>query len=149
MRAVLSSLMVLVLVACKGDANSQAGDPYMDNPPLWNDYVIGLGETINLQEGVAVEFVAVEEDTRCPIGATCAQPGNARVVLKGLTPRGSQIIRVNTNTLLPIAALFDYYGAQLRKLEPYPTLDAQGVPIPIPTHTYEATVFVTKEATPP
>jgi hypothetical protein len=149
MRAVVSALMVLLLAACKGDGSAAGGDNYIDNPPLWNDYVIGLGETINLQEGVAIEFVAVEEDTRCPIGAQCAQPGNARVLLKGITPRGSQLIRVNTNTLLPIAALFDYYGAQLRKLEPYPMLDAQGVPIPIPTHTYEATVFVTKEATPP
>ena len=149
MRAVLTSLMVLVLAACKGDAVEPRGDNYIDNPPLWNDYVLGLGETINLQEGVAIEFVAVEEDTRCPTGAACMTPGNARVLLKGLTPRGEQLIRVNTNTLLPIAALFDYYGAQLRKLEPYPTLDAQGVPVPIPPHTYEATVFVTKEATPP
>jgi hypothetical protein len=149
MRTAASLLMILVLAACGGDQGQAAGDDYIDNPPLWNDYVIGMGETINLQEGVAVEFVAVEEDTRCPTGAQCLQPGNARVLLRGLTPRGSELVRVNTNTLLPIAALFDYYGVQLRKLEPYPTLDAQGMPIPIPTHTYEATVFVTKEATPP
>jgi hypothetical protein len=73
--------MVLVLAACKGDAVEPRGDNYIDNPPLWNDYVLGLGETINLQEGVAIEFVAVEEDTRCPTGAACMTPGNARVLL--------------------------------------------------------------------
>jgi len=152
MRVIITSLLGLFLVACGGSGGNDGNGPpqdYIDYPPLWNDYVIGMGETINLAESVEIEFVSVEEDTRCPTGAQCVSEGNARVRLKCITPRGSSIVELNTSNALPTSALFDYYGTYLRRLEPYPTLDAQGVVVPIPAHDYEATVFVTKNATPP
>ena len=88
--------------------------------------MIGFGETINLAESVEVEFQAVEEDTRCPHRTHSASTeGNARVRFKTITPRGRSIVELNTSTPLPTSTLFDYYGITLRKLEPYPTLDAQ------------------------
>ena len=114
MRAIVSSLLGLMLVACGGSGGNDGNGPpqdYIDYPPLWNDYVIGMGETINLAESVEIEFLAVEEDTRCPTGAQCMSEGNARVRLKCITPRGSSIIELNTSNALPTSALFDYYGA--------------------------------------
>jgi hypothetical protein len=57
---------------------------------------------------------------------------------------------VNTNKTLPINALFDYYGVELRGLDPKPTLDARTGSSAIPLSSYEARVFVIKAfATPP
>lgn len=149
MRKLVSSLLVLILGACGGGDGEVAGDPYLDEPPLWNDYVLGFGETINLRENVGIEFVDVLEDTRCPINLTCVDQGNARVLVRGLTPRGNFLVQLNTNQTLPIAALFDYYGVQLRKLEPYPVYNPQTGTSQIPDSEYEATLFVTKQAEPP
>ena len=152
MRALACSLLGLVLIACGGGGSGDQSAPqdYVDNPPLWNDYTLGLGETINLQENVAIEFVAVDSDTRCPIGAQCAQQGNVRVRMRGITPRGASIVTLDTDqSLNTTSGLFDYYGLTMRRVEPYPTVDAQGMPVPIPPAQYEVTVFVTKNGTPP
>ena len=94
MRRIVTSLLVLGMAAC-GGADGDApprGDPYIDLPPLWNDYVLGFGETINLRESVGIEFVDVLEDSRCPTNLTCIDACNARVLIKGLTPRGTFLV---------------------------------------------------------
>jgi hypothetical protein len=150
MRAFVSLLLALAMAACGGgEEGSTSGDPFLDLPPLWNDYVLGYGETILLRESVGVEFVEVQEDSRCPINLACASEGNARILVRGLTPRGTFLVTINTNPAFPQGALFDYYAVQLRKLEPYPVYDAQTGSSQIPNSEYEATVFVTKAAEPP
>ena len=148
MRVVLSTLLALAITACGGGGDNP-GDDYIDAPPLWNDYTLGFGETINLRESVGINFVDVLEDSRCPINLACVDQGNAVVLVKALTPRGEFMVRLNTNTSLPFAALFDYYGIQLRKLEPSPVYNAQTGSAQIPDSEYEATFFVTKAAEPP
>jgi hypothetical protein len=149
MRAPLP-LLCLTLVACggSGDENNQAQN-FIDYPPLWNEYVIGYGETLNLAEGVSLEFTSVAEDSRCPLDVQCVSAGNARVVLKTITPRGESSVSLNTDPALPDSALFDYYGVELRKLEPFPGAGAQNGSVPVPLNLYEATVFVVRAATPP
>jgi len=151
MRIIVPALLLLVLTACGGGGgdSSSSAQNYIDYPPLWNDYVVGFGETINLAEGVEIEFLSVEEDSRCPTGAQCVSEGNARIRVRTITPRGSQIVELNTNPALPSSALFDYYGVSLRKLEPFPTLGPQSTPVVIPNQAYEATLFVIKAANPP
>ncbi|HEV7606107.1 MAG TPA: hypothetical protein VGO61_02140 [Steroidobacteraceae bacterium] len=142
------SLLVLTLAAC-GGGDQPAPQNFMDDPPLWNEYVVGYKETINLAESVSIEFTALEEDSRCPVDAQCVSEGNARVLLTYFTPRGTGTVRVNTNVNLPDSALFDYYGVELRKLEPHPTAAVLNGTAPVPLSAYEATVFVVKAATPP
>ena len=160
MRDLVQLMLVISLSACGGGGGNDGGGSaysggasppadYIDDPPLWIDYVLGMGETINLAESVAVNFVSVDEDTRCPTGAPCLVAGNARITVKALTPRGSFLMTLNTNPDLPSSALFDYYGVTLRKLEPNPALDAQGQVEPIPSNEFTATLFVVKEAQPP
>jgi len=150
--AISSTVLVLLLAACGGGESSGDGSSaqnYLDDPPLWNDYTLGLGETINLQENVSIEFVSVLQDSRCPIGAQCPGGGNVRVRMRGITPRGASFVDLDTDQTLQTSGLFDYYGLTMRRVEPYPALDAQGVPVAIPPAQYEVTVFVTKNGTPP
>jgi hypothetical protein len=150
MRATALLMLALTIAACGGagdDVNNQQN--YIDDPPLWNDYVVGYGETINLAESVGVEFLEVVEDSRCPTGLQCVSAGNARIRVRTLTPRGTQIVELNTDPSLQTSALFDYYGVSLRKLEPYPAIDPQTGSSTIPLHNYEATLFVVKAANPP
>jgi len=149
MRAAITFLL-LTLVACGGSGSGdKGGDNYIDDPPLWNEYVIGYAETINLAEGVSIEFTAVEQDTRCPTNVQCVDAGNAQILLTTFSPRGQWSVRVNTNTT-PINALFDFYGVELRNLDPKPVLDPRTGSSTIPVSSYEARVFVIKAApTPP
>jgi hypothetical protein len=146
MRAILSALLLIALSGCGGSSEGPPPHDFVEDPPLWQDYQVGFGETVNLAESVEVEFQAVEEDTRCPVGSQCITEGNARVRFKTITPRGATILWLNTNPALPTSTLFDYYGITLRKLEPYPT--AAPPTGTIPNQDYVATVFVIKAATP-
>lgn len=155
MRAVIPFLL-LTLVACggsTGDGNGNNESPpanYFPDPPLWNEYVVGYAETINLAEGVSISFTAVEQDTRCPTNVQCVDEGNAQILMTTASPRGQWSVRLNTNNTLPINALFDYYGVELRDLTPKPTLNPATGMSTIPASSYEARVFVIKAfPTPP
>ena len=144
MRAAVT-ILLLTLVACGGSGSGDnPGDDYIDDPPLWNEYVIGYAETINLLEGVSLEFTAVEQDTRCPTNVQCVDEGNAQILLTTFTPRGQGSVRLNTNNTLPINANFDLYGVELRNLDPKPTLNPTTGMSTIPVSSYEARVFVIK-----
>jgi hypothetical protein len=147
---IVVSLLVLTISGCGGSEDS-AHPPmnFLSDPPLWNEYKIGFGETINLAEDVSLEFTGVAEDSRCPTGAQCVVAGNARIIVKTLTPRGITSVQLNTDPNLPDSALFDYYGVELRSLTPYPVIDPQTGAATIPNDAYEATLFVVKAATPP
>ena len=144
MRAALT-LVLLTLVACGGSDNRPAPVNFQEPPPLWNEYTVDYLTTLNLAESVSLEFTMVEEDTRCPPTTQCVSPGNARILLTYFTPRGTGTVELNTNTSLPISALFDYYGVELRKLDPLPAV----VGTPIAPSSYRARLFVVKAATPP
>ena len=110
------------------------------------DATLPLGrddQTNNLAEGVAIEFTAVEQDTRCPTNVQCVDQGNAQILLTTFSPRGQWSVRLNTNQA-PINAVFEYYGVELRSLDPKPTLDARTGSSTIPLSSYEARVFVIK-----
>ena len=144
MRAAITCLF-LALSACGGSGDN--GPPPADffpDLPLWNEYTIGYGETINLADGVAIEFTAVESDTRCPTNVQCVEEGNAQILLTTFSPRGQWSVLLNTNDKLPISAVFEYYGVELRNLDPKPVLNAQTGMSTIPVSSYEARVFVIK-----
>jgi hypothetical protein len=146
--------LLLTLAACGGSGSGDGSGPpavdYFPELPLWNEYVIGYAETLNLAEGVSIEFTAVEQDTRCPTNVQCVDEGNAQILLTTFTPRGQLPVRVNTNKALTINAVFDSYGVELRGLDPKPVLNTQTGSSTIPASSYEARVFVIKAfPTPP
>jgi hypothetical protein len=140
-------VLFLTLAACGGADDGSA--PPADYPvelQFGNDYTIGFGETLNLAQGVALEFTTLAEDSRCPTGVQCVSEGNARIILTTMTPRGNGSVALNTNSQLPDSALFDFYDVELRKLEPYPTANPQTGSTAIPISSYEATVHVDRVA---
>jgi hypothetical protein len=147
---VVFSLLVLTLAGCGESADEEIPlANYADDPPLGTEYVIGYGETLNLAEGVSLEFTTLAEDSRCPTGVQCVWEGNARILLSTFTPRGNGSVELNTNPQFAISRLFDYYGVELRKLEPYPVVSAQNGTATIPVSSYEATVYVIRHSSPP
>jgi hypothetical protein len=137
---------LLTLVACggSGDDETPPAVDYADDPPLWNEYVIGYAETINLAEGVSIEFTAVEQDTRCPTNVQCVEEGNAQILLTTFTPRGQLAVRLNTNRALLTSTVFDSYGVELRSVDPKPVLNPQTGSSAIAASSYEVRVFVIK-----
>lgn len=71
-----------------------------------------------LEPRISVEFVAVTEDTRCPIEADCIAPGNAivrlRVTKEGFEPA---ILDLRTDETEPYA-VYQYHAFELMDLDP-------------------------------
>jgi hypothetical protein len=146
-RAIIPVLM-LSLAACGGSGDSAKLADFPAEQQFGNDYTIGFGETLNLAQGVALEFTTLAEDSRCATGVQCVWQGNARIILTTLTPRGNGSVTLNTNSQFPTSALFDYYAVELRKLEPYPVVNPQTGSSAIPISSYEATVHVDRVVNP-
>lgn len=82
-RAALLARFVLPLAAVLACAGATpAGRPESD-AELGKPVTLAPGETASFDSGkIAVRFVAVTEDSRCPKGEQCVWAGNARVELE-------------------------------------------------------------------
>ena len=86
-------------------------------------------EVITLQPGqqrtaghgeITIKFVSVEEDSRCPEGATCVWAGNARIKVKlGYRGGDSKMVSMNT-TMGPKGDQFGGWAINLTSLTPLP-----------------------------
>lgn len=79
-----------------------------------------------LHRSLAVKFVAVVEDSRCPKDAVCVWAGNAKIKLEVRKGRGAwKSVELNTNAG-PSAATIDGYEIKLVGLDPYPGSGGSG-----------------------
>ena len=63
-----------------------------------NEKVLHVGETLRYDSGLKITFLAVRNDSRCPINAQCISAGDAEVVLR--VKAGNQAARkvvIHTN----------------------------------------------------
>src|SRR5688572_30007927 len=134
-------LPALVLVACNG-----GGDDDQDAPPA------GLGEEFELRYGESIDvgpftlkFVAVTEESRCPINASCGAfwEGNARIDLLATSGRSSAFIELNTNPAFDNIAIFEDHFIELHGLAPEFPRSPRG-----PLEEYTATLLVDGRAVP-
>ena len=154
MRKIAAILAALVLTSCGGKGREEEPTrTYPAEVPATAEYVIGYGESLHVQGGLALQFTTLVEDSRCPLNVECIWAGNARILLTATitdsTGHGSsQAMELNTNSRFPASSRIDAsYNVQLRKLEPYPGADAQTGAVSIPVSSYEATVFVERVVT--
>jgi hypothetical protein len=86
---------------------------------LDESFRLAIGETAVLEEArMALTFRAVENDSRCPIDATCVWEGNALVeVVATRRDVPETILELNTTTD-PRTATIDSFVVALESLEP-------------------------------
>ena len=88
---------------------------------------------------LTIKFVAVTEDSRCPIGVNCIWAGNAKVQIKVTNRKGkSQTFELNTN-IEPQAVKFEGYEIKIADLTPHPQKDKPTAP-----NIYALNLTVTK-----
>ena len=71
-------IRALALGSCAfllGAVRASAGEP-------GNDKTLHVGETLRYDRGLKITFLAVRNDSRCPINAKCIWAGDAAVVLR-------------------------------------------------------------------
>lgn len=126
---------VLAIVAgaigCGTDALAPEGKT--DGPRRVADWLeesdsahIGLGETVTVG-GVAVSYLALEGDSRCPIGVTCVWEGDAEVRLH-LAAAGAEAEVVLHTALDPRSSVIDGLELKLLDVLPYPLYDTSTDP---------------------
>ncbi len=90
---------------------------------LNKEFTVGIGQQVTFKgEAVAVKFLDVKEDSRCPEGAVCAWPGNARIAVT-LNKSGKEVgYELNTN-FNPKKVVGEGLEIELIRLNPYPKLN--------------------------
>lgn len=87
---------------------------------------LGIGQEISSPlgpGGLIVEFLGVVEDTRCPVGETCAEPGRAVIRVKLRVPAGplgESEIALEGGQAGPTVQKFGRYSLVFLALEPEP-----------------------------
>jgi len=85
-------------------------------PQFGDEFWIKMDETVTLGKGsLAIKFISLAGDSRCPEGVLCAWMGNAEVILEV----SQNEIRLNT-LLDPKEEAVGDYNIQLLDVDPYP-----------------------------
>ena len=83
---------------------------------------VGQGQEWKVRgEDLRITFLAVEEDSRCPVGVQCIRKGNARVRLRARNSKGARATFVINTEVAPKAYTFGKYEIKLDGLFPRPT----------------------------
>lgn len=80
-RHLLKTLALSALGTAPFLATRARGEVPAEEPPK-GQRRIGVGQTLRYDEGLAVTFLAVLRDKRCPINASCLTAGDAEVLLR-------------------------------------------------------------------
>jgi hypothetical protein len=87
-------------------------------------------------DAVEIQFVGIQEDSRCPTDVDCIWAGNVVVVLQVYQQEGGEVL-LNTNSDVgPTAVKLDKYRLELEKVSPEP-ISSQAI------SEYEITLVVT------
>jgi hypothetical protein len=134
MRLLIKVVLLISLAGCEENSVSVVS-AFLDQ-----EFSLKVGQQASVRgENVAITFLAVTEDSRCPKGADCIWVGNGRVVLE-LRKNGSSATSAELNTFLePRRVLYLDYQIHLISLVPYPRVDAR-----IDPSDYAATLMVTR-----
>ena len=124
----LTTLALVALAACAG------GGP---TAPVGQEFVIAAGQTAEISgTGLAITFVRVPEDSRCPLGVLCIQAGNAQVELLATLNGAPTVLALNTTTN-PHDGTVAPYKIALTGLMPIPRING-----PIAQKDYRATLVI-------
>ena len=137
MRRLALSIIVALIVALGGCSDAGPNLGALDRPVqlAYQDQVTLRGEEL------MIAFTALDEDSRCPIPATCIAAGQATMNIALSKPDAP--VEPRTLTLSPAAGSnvtsYEQYTITLLKLTPYPMVGHH----PLPSD-YVATLVVSK-----
>jgi hypothetical protein len=108
-----SALLLFLFTATACTDNSPAAPT-----PLDRSVVLAPGQSVELTSDLSLGFVAVLDDSRCPINASCVQAGDAvvRLAVTSRTARGDH----DLHTAIVAPVTFDGLELRLLELQPYP-----------------------------
>lgn len=95
--------------------------------PLLTPVALRIGQKLaspSLVSGLAIDFVEVVEDSRCPIGAECPTPGTVTVRINtaaGVTDTGETTLVLEAGQTEPTVKKLGKFSAVFISLEPLPT----------------------------
>ena len=129
-------LFLLSLVTATGCGASVAGP----TNPIDRPFTIGVGEATSISgAGLAIEFLGVSGDSRCPADALCIQGGDAIVRIR-VTGNGTASYELHTGDASRATVAHGRYLISLVELQPYPFSSN-----PIDPRDYRATLVVRRE----
>ena len=130
MKRASSLLCVALTAACA--VVTEPGTASLDR-----EFGVREGEQVMVDEGLlAVRFLDVTADSRCPTGAQCAWAGEGVVVLR-LEQAGREPAELTLRTTpSKESGTYEGYRVVLRELDPYPRMGGS------PPETYRATLEV-------
>jgi hypothetical protein len=107
---------LLVLVSACAFLPTDSGGKVVETE---EEFTLAEGRTaLVLEPRIAVEFVGVTEDTRCPIEADCIAAGNATVQVQ-VTKQGFEPAILNLRTDAPQSyGVYQYHAVELLDLDP-------------------------------
>lgn len=94
--------------------------------PLLTPVALRIGQKLaspSLVSGLAIDFVEVVEDSRCPVGAECPNPGTATVRVKttsGVLDTGETTLVLGAEQTEPTIKKLGKFSAVFVSLEPVP-----------------------------
>lgn len=102
----IAGLLILLFNFCS--------DP--TDPKLGDIFELTFGQTTEIhKENLSIKFLAVAEDSRCPLDAVCVWEGNAEILLE----TAQDTVPLNT-TLEPKIIDVGSYTIELISVSPYP-----------------------------
>jgi hypothetical protein len=115
MKRILAGALLALTSACTLLPTDSSGKLV----PAGEDFTLAEGQTALVREPrVAVRFLEVTEDSRCPIEADCITAGNATVRLR-VSQEGFEPAILDLRTDEPLSReVYNYYAVELLGLDP-------------------------------
>jgi hypothetical protein len=136
MRMFVRALVLIPLLSFAGCGGGDGADAMSKSAGLGSEFVLGYGETAAVGP-LTLRFVAVTEESRCPINLMCVRAGNGRIQVAAASRGHSDILDLGIPEG-PNFATFDGHVIELVHLDPLPVS-----PNPPPSHaSYRATLRV-------
>ena len=117
--------------------------PTLEEPPtapLNTPFPMKIGEKVDVDGGPEIEFLRLEEDSRCPRGVNCIWAGQATIVLAITSPDGNSnnVTLTGFNVKEKMETTLDGYTIRFQALRPHPKASQPANPA-----DYLATLVVT------
>jgi hypothetical protein len=123
----------LIIVQCKKAA-------LKSELPINQTVTIQNGQTLqNSEPAMSLKFDGVQNDSRCPIDATCISAGNAMVKFVLTSGDSAQSVVLNTD-MAPVDSTAFGYRVELLELSPFPSASK-----PLDQKDYSAKVKITRD----